>query len=109
MDQQISLYFKKIKCSKQLKKQIKHNLNINCSLEQAKEMHFRETSEKRVFQFWWRTYKEDADCGKKNIYLHDFHRTCVFSAGFEWDLNESTGKGSQGRCVLMIAAPDSQS
>ena len=60
----------------------------------------------------WKSYKEDADstsCGKKAIYLQDFHRTCVFSAEFEWDLNESTGEGSQGQCVLMIAAPGSNS
>ena len=72
-------------------------------------MHLRETSDKNVSQFWRQTWKEDAGCGKKDIYLHDFHRTCVFSARLEWDLNESTGKGSQGRCVLMIAAPGSHS
>ena len=72
-------------------------------------MHLRETSDKNVSQFWRQTWKEDAGGGKKDIYLHDFHRTCVFSARLEWDLNESTGKGSQGRCVLMIAAHGSHS
>ena len=63
-------------------------------------------------KFWWKSDKEDADstsCGKKTIYLQDFHRTCIFSAEFEWDLNESTGEGSQGQCVLMIATPGSNS
>ena len=63
-------------------------------------------------KFWLKSYKEDADstsCGKKTIYLQDFHRTCVFSTEFEWDLNESTGEVSQGQCVLMIAAPGSKS
>ena len=72
-------------------------------------MHLRGISDKNVSQFWRQTWKEDAGCGKKDIYLRDFYRTCVSSAGSGWDLNESTGKGSQGRCVLMIAAPGSHS
>ena len=44
-------------------------------------MHLQETSDKNVSQFWRQTWKEDAGCGKKDIYLHDFHGIAFLALG----------------------------